>query len=97
MEEDKKITTWEHLTWGQNWIFTMQGQLTIFGNRPQAYASKNLFANSGLWKKKSRLNVQVIISTVTLCEKKKRQNFAQLVGVVFAHGETSSWERIAVV
>lgn len=42
-------------------------------------------------KKQSRLNVQVIISSVTLFEKKKnRQNFAQLVGVVFAHGETSS-------
>ena len=44
------------------------------------------------WKKQSRLKVQVIISSVTLCEKKKRQNFAQLVGAVFAHGETSSWE-----
>lgn len=41
---------------------------------------------------KWRLNVQVIISCVTLCEekKKKRKNFAQLVGVVFACGETSS-------
>lgn len=44
-------------------------------------------------KKQNRLNIQVITSSVTLCEKKKkkkRQNFAQLVGVVFAHGETSS-------
>lgn len=50
----------------------MQGQLSIFGNRPQAYAIKNLFASYGLWKKQSRLNVQVIISSVTLCEKKKK-------------------------
>lgn len=50
----------------------MQGQLSILGNRPQAYATKNVFANYGLWKKRSRLNVQVIISSVTLCEKKKK-------------------------
>jgi len=33
----------------------MQGQLSIFGNRPQAYASTNLFANCGLLKKTEQI------------------------------------------